>query len=90
MLINPNVYDSQCGLKIISKQAWVKVRPLLTETGFVFDVNLLAALTAKGIYIHETPIDWSDIPGSKVRFLRDALRMVFGILRIRAKKKLWT
>lgn len=87
LLIEPNVYDSQCGFKIISAEAWQAIAPKLTENRFIFDVDLLAALQHQGFQVWEVPVNWTDVPGSKVSLLRDTLRMIAGIYRIYLKKR---
>ena len=86
-LIDPRVYDTQCGFKIIPQRAFTAVGPLLVEPGFAFDVELMCALLDAGFEIDETPIDWRDVPGSKVALLPDALRMFFSLLKIRARRR---
>jgi dolichyl-phosphate beta-glucosyltransferase len=79
------VYDSQCGFKLVRRKRYERVRSGLREKRFAFDVDLLVALRASGATIVEVPIDWSDVPGSKVHFLRDTARMFVAIIRIRMK-----
>ena len=88
-LIDPRVYDTQCGFKAITSRAFAAVDPLLAETGYAFDVELMCALLDSDFRIEEVPIDWSDIPGSKVSIVGDTLRMFFSLLRIRARRAQW-
>lgn len=78
-------YDSQCGLKVVRHEAFAAVAGSLRETRFVFDVELTARLLRLGYAIREVPIDWAEVPGSKVRLLRDSLRMTWGLLGIRRR-----
>lgn len=89
LLIDPDVYDSQCGGKILPAAAYQSIEPLLRETGFAFDVEILAALNHVGIEVVEIPVDWADQPDSKVRMLRDPLRMFAALWRIRARARQW-
>lgn len=89
-LIDPRVYDSQCGFKIISAQAFQKIKGLLLEKRFAFDVELMAALLHKNFPIEEIPIDWADIPGSKISLVRDTRKMLFSLIKIRSRKASWT
>lgn len=84
-LIDPKIYDSQCGFKIIPVSAYHKVKALLHEKRFAFDVELLAALNHAGCPVEEVPVDWFDIPGSKVSLIRDSLRMFFAVRSIRSR-----
>jgi dolichyl-phosphate beta-glucosyltransferase len=79
------IYDSQCGLKVVRRHAYTTIARELTERRFVFDVELVLRLLRHGFGIREVPIDWSEIPGSKVRLLRDSWRMATGLLRIRER-----
>ncbi len=77
------VYDSQCGLKVVRRDAFARIRPHLRETRFAFDVELLVHLDRAGYRLREVPVDWSDVPGSKVALGRDSLQMAGALLRIR-------
>lgn len=81
------VYDSQCGYKLLPAEAWQRIADSLHETGFAFDVELLAALRRHDATIEEVPIDWIDRPGSKVRLLRDGWRMLRAVRRIKRRFK---
>lgn len=87
--IDPHVYDSQCGFKLIPAGAYAKVKPLLREKRFAFDVELLAALNHRACPVEEVPVDWTDIPGSKVSLVRDALRMFLSVRQIRSRAGTW-
>jgi dolichyl-phosphate beta-glucosyltransferase len=88
--IAPNIYDSQCGFKLMPSNAYFRIAPWLEENGFCFDVELLAALLALNVTVEEAPIDWIDCPGSKVSLLRDSWRMLQGIQRIQHRSTAWT
>lgn len=79
------IYDSQCGLKVVRRSAYAAVAEALRETRFVFDVELTAQLQRHGFAIREVPIDWREVAGSKVHLLRDSVRMAWGLLRIRRR-----
>ncbi|MBV9733373.1 MAG: hypothetical protein JO275_11395, partial [Verrucomicrobia bacterium] len=79
------IYDSQCGLKVIRKSAYAAIESGLKETRFVFDVELSLLLLQSGFKVREIPVNWKEVPGSKVRLLRDTTRMFLGIFRIRQR-----
>jgi len=85
ILTHIGTYDSQCGLKLIRRSAYAAIEGQLKETRFVFDVELTLLLLQHGFTIREVPINWKEVPGSKVRILRDTIRMFSGILRIRQR-----
>jgi len=89
VLIDKRVYDSQCGLKVLPTPHYRQIAPMLAETRFAFDVELLAALLHSGLPVEEIPVDWSDVPGSKVHPVRDTLSMLRALFRIRRRRATW-
>jgi hypothetical protein len=79
------VYDSQCGFKLIRRGCYESIRGRLREKRFAFDVELLVALTQIGARIIEVPIDWFDVPGSKLHFLRDTTKMLLAVIGMRRR-----
>ncbi|CAA6689928.1 MULTISPECIES: glycosyltransferase [unclassified Lentimonas] len=86
-LIGIDFEDTQCGAKVIPGEAYRVVADQLMERGFVFDVELLQALVAHGCEIEQMAIPWREMPGGKVKPLRDAWGMIGGLLRIRKRMK---
>ncbi len=80
------VYDSQCGCKVVPRRAFAAVDSSLKTSGFAFDVELLVKLLDSGCPVREEPIDWHDVPGGKVRLLRDSILMFRDVLRIRRER----
>jgi hypothetical protein len=78
-------YDTQCGLKLVRARALRRLRPMLACEGFAFDVELCLLLLRGGHRVIEFPVDWHDVPGSKVRLLRDSWRMGREVFRIRQR-----
>ena len=81
MVLESGVYDSQCGLKFIPSSAFARMSPRLKGRGFSFDIELLGALLSAGCPIREIPVNWRDVPGSKVRFWRDGIGLFWNALR---------
>jgi glycosyltransferase involved in cell wall biosynthesis len=84
-MIDPGIFDSQCGFKLVPAGAYRRIRPVLEEKRFAFDVELLAALNHFGFAVEEIPVDWEDVPGSKVSPVRDAWRMFRSVRAIRRR-----
>ena len=78
-------YDTQCGFKILTRQAFERVYPHLVSSGFAFDVELCLLLIKTGNLVVEFPLDWSDVPGSKLRLLPDSIKMATEVFRIRRR-----
>lgn len=81
------VYDSQCGVKIMPKLHWLSIQDRLSGYRYAFDVELLMALQRVQAPVIEIPIDWQDIPGSKVRPLRDGFTMLRAVFDIAKRHK---
>jgi dolichyl-phosphate beta-glucosyltransferase len=79
------VYDSQCGFKLIRRKCYEAIRSRLREKRFAFDVELLIALRQSGASVIEVPIDWSDVPGTKLHFLRDTAQMFAAVIGMRMR-----
>jgi len=77
------VYDTQCGLKILRRHAWEAVSSRSRTVGFAFDVELLLLIIKLGEKVVEFPVDWQDIPGSKVSLFRDSWRMALEVVVIK-------
>jgi dolichyl-phosphate beta-glucosyltransferase len=82
------VYDSQCGFKLIRRTCYERIRSGLREKRFAFDVELLVALRQSGARVIEAPIDWFDVPGSKLHFLRDTAQMLAAVISMRRRQDL--
>lgn len=80
------VYDSQCGLKFVRGACYRRVRAGLGTMRFGFDMELTALLARSGCRLREDPLRcWRDVPGGKVRLLRDSVSMFFSLLALRKK-----
>ncbi len=75
--------DTQCGFKLFHRQRTRRIFEKQTTYGFGFDPELLFLAKRAGLTIRETPVRWSHAEGSKVKFLRDGIRMFFDLVRIR-------
>jgi dolichyl-phosphate beta-glucosyltransferase len=79
------IRDTQCGFKLFTAEATKKLFGLAREDGFAFDVEVLYLARKLGMGIAEVPVNWTEIAGSKVRLMRDGMRMLKSVLRIRAR-----
>jgi dolichyl-phosphate beta-glucosyltransferase len=77
------VRDSQCGFKMFRGEVARRLFRECREDGYLFDVVVLALAARSGCRIAEVPIRWRDVPGSKLRPVRDGLRMVLRLARLR-------
>lgn len=89
VMVEPDIYDSQCGLKFIKKEAYMAIRNRLKGRRFAFDVELIAALKSARYPVVEVPISWRDVPGSKVSIFKDTMYMTISVIQIRKEMKQW-
>jgi glycosyltransferase involved in cell wall biosynthesis len=79
----PGFHDTQCGFKLFRTdiaQALVEKQTLM---GWSFDIELLFLAQKAGYEIIEIPIDWYYAEMSHVKPVRDALRLITDIIKIR-------
>jgi glycosyltransferase involved in cell wall biosynthesis len=83
MLFWMNIRDTQCGAKVIRREAIEKIHPKLRIADMAFDINLLYSLKKAGYKILEFPTEWTDKVGSKVVLGNTSLSMLLSVIRIR-------
>ncbi len=74
--------DAQCGFKAIRADVAGQLLPLVRDTGWFFDTELLVLAERAGLRIHEVPVDWVDDPGSRVAIASTAVADLKGIWRL--------
>ncbi len=83
LLFGMHIKDTQCGAKVMRRQAVEKVHSTLRIADMAFDINLLYSLKHAGYQILEVPTEWTDKIGSKVNLFRTSLTMFLSAFRIR-------
>ena len=79
------IRDTQCGFKMFRREAAQSLFQMCREDGFLIDVEALLHAQRLGYQIAEVPVTWRDVPGSKVRLVRDGWRMLTGLVRLRRR-----
>ncbi|MFI6654716.1 glycosyltransferase [Streptomyces sp. NPDC050523] len=74
--------DAQCGFKAVRRDVAERLLPLVQDSGWFFDTELLVIAERAGLRIHEVPVDWVDDPDSRVDIVSTALADLRGIARI--------
>ncbi len=83
MLFGLKLTDTQCGAKLMRREAVLAVLPRLGITRWAFDVDLLFQLKRAGTQIREIPTVWHDVEGSKVQMARASTEMLLALTRLR-------
>lgn len=81
--VAPGILDTQCGAKAARTDVWREVLPLCRETGFAWDVEVVALARRRGVAVQEIAVEWHHDDGTRVNVLRDGARMVASLPRIR-------
>jgi len=74
--------DAQCGFKAIRADVARDLLPLVKDTGWFFDTELLVLAQNVGLRTHEVPVDWTDDPDSRVDIVSTAVSDLKGMARI--------
>ncbi|MEV5201141.1 dolichyl-phosphate beta-glucosyltransferase [Streptomyces sp. NPDC053720] len=74
--------DAQCGFKAVRRDVAERLLPLIQDSEWFFDTELLVIAERAGLRIHEVPVDWVDDPDTRVDILATALADLRGIARI--------
>lgn len=78
-----NIRDTQCGAKVMRREAVEKIHAALRIADMAFDINLLYALKRAGFRVLEVPTEWTDKLGSKVVLGKTSLTMLLSVIRLR-------
>ncbi len=93
IIVLPGILDSQCGFKLFSARATSKIFPKLYIYGSrsrardaftgAFDVELLFLARKNKFALAEIPVLWQHAHSDRVSPLKDSIRMLRDIIRIR-------
>jgi len=84
----PGLQDTQCGFKCFRAEVAEAIFPLQTLEGMSFDAEVLLIARKQGYKIREVPINWYFNPDSRVRLVKDSLRMALDLLVMRRNARL--
>ncbi|MDA3923626.1 MAG: hypothetical protein PF904_02885 [Kiritimatiellae bacterium] len=75
--------DSQCGCKLFDGSLARSLYAASTTMGFATDLDILYMATKGNCRIHEQGIRWQHIEGSTVSPLKDGIKMLFSVIKLR-------
>lgn len=82
-MFRTRLVDPQCGFKAVSRRVVQNVLPLVRDTGWFFDTELLIVCEKTGYSVCELPVRWVDDPDSRVRVIHTSWCMMMGLLCLR-------
>lgn len=83
LLAVPGFQDTQCGFKCFRQAVARDIFPYQTMNGWGFDVEVLFIARKRGYRIVEVPINWYYMASSRISPIKDSLRMLGEILKVR-------
>lgn len=83
LILLPTIADTQCGFKMFTRKTAMFLFKRQRADRFSFDVELLYMAHKANLKIKEVPINWTNVPGSKVNLVRDSLAMFRDVFRFR-------
>lgn len=87
LLAIKGIQDTQCGFKLFRGDVAKQIFKRSKLDGFGYDFEVLMIARDLGIDIAEIPIRWRHQEGSKVRVVRDGIRMLRDLVRLRVAGK---
>eukprot|EP01113_Clastostelium_recurvatum_P041531 TRINITY_DN6611_c0_g1_i1.p1 TRINITY_DN6611_c0_g1~~TRINITY_DN6611_c0_g1_i1.p1 ORF type:complete len:125 (-),score=21.62 TRINITY_DN6611_c0_g1_i1:21-395(-) len=86
------IKDTQCGFKLFSRRAAQQIFPNLHIERWAFDFELLYLAQSMKIPIVEVPVNWEEVPGSKLSPFASSVQMAIDLVRVRMAYMLglWT
>jgi hypothetical protein len=84
-LFGTPVRDTQCGFKMFRREAALRLFAASQETGYLLDVELLVLARRLGYRVAEVPVNWSEVPGSKLSMARDWRAILTDLWRLRRR-----
>lgn len=77
------VSDAQCGFKAISREAARALLPLVQDTQWFWDTELLWVAQANGYRMAEVPVRWDEDPDTRVKIVQTATDDLKGVWRLK-------
>lgn len=75
--------DTQCGFKAFSHRAADTIFPLQKIERWGFDPEVIFLAEKNGLTVVEVPVQWAHEPGGSIHPVRDGLRMLLEVLKVR-------
>jgi hypothetical protein len=81
-VLGSDLRDHQCGFKAFSRDAFETLQPVVEDTHWFWDTEMLVRAQRRGYRVAEFPVDWTPKGDSKVDLVRDVFGMGSQILRV--------
>ena len=81
------IKDFNCGFKIFSKKAAIKIFSMAMINRWVFDAEILFLAKKNNYQLKEVGVIWSDNRDTRVNVVRDALLSIYDLIRMLARHR---
>ncbi len=82
------VADTQCGFKLMTREAARKIFSQVTSDTAIFDIEMLVVAAREGYRVAEVPVKWVHDPDTRIPYnARRALRVWAELFRIRRAQR---
>jgi len=85
LILLKEYHDTQCGFKLFKSTVAKEIFPKTTIDGFAFDVEILILAKILKFKVIETPVIWSNSPESKINPIKDSIKMLKDLIKLRKK-----
>ena len=82
LLVPVSVGDTQCGFKMFRSDVARRLFGRATETGYLFDLELLKLADLMGYWVAEVPIAWTEMPDGKLDMRQEWRNILTGLWRL--------
>lgn len=79
------VKDTQCGFKMFRREVAHRLFEACYEDRFLFDLFILRIARRWNYVVVESPVNWTEVPGSKIRLFADSVEMFCGLWNVRQR-----
>lgn len=83
VLLGLHFMDTQCGFKAFTRRAAAAIFPLQKIERWGFDPELLYLARRAKLKVKEVPVKWAHREGGQISPLRDGMRMLVDVLKVR-------
>ncbi len=85
ILVLDGFADTQCGFKLFNGTMGRQLFADARIDRFAYDVEILVLALRQGFRVMEIPVVWVNSPDSRVHPVKDSLRMLYDICRVRLR-----
>ena len=82
LMFRARLDDTQCGFKAISRECAQHLLPMVRDTGWFWDTELLLLARKGGWKVAFVPVRWVEDRDSRVKVVQTVLKDVKGLLRM--------